>query len=256
MPSTTVRSSGPASGTLLLIGGGRFGPELQEEIVRLGRDPNGRSEWVFITTAESDEVVPTLKPLGFIGRAADKVTMIHTRDRAEADSEEFVAPLRTATAVFIFGGRQFRLVDAYTGTRTERALRGVLERGRLLTGVSAGATIMASYLVRGHPSDDASIMMWPGYEAGWGYLTNAAIDQHVSARNREAHLAEIVAAHPELLGIGLDEGTGAVVERNGMRVVGSGDVFITDGQDHAGLPYYRLSSGARFDLAAWRALTD
>jgi len=254
MSDNGVRSAGPRTGTLLIIGGGRFGPELQEEIVGLGRGPDGRSEWVFIPTAETDEVVPTLKPLGFIARASDKVTVLHTRDRAEADTEAFAAPLRAATAVFIFVGRQFRLVDAYAGTRTERELRAVLERGRLLAGVSAGATILASYLVRGHPSDDASIMMWPGYERGWGYLTNAAIDQHVSARNREAHLAEVVAAHPELLGIGLDEGTGAVVERDEMRVVGAGDVFISDGQDHAGLPYYRLSAGARFDLAQWRAM--
>lgn len=242
-------SAGPPSGTLLLIGGGRFPSELQEEIVRLGRGPDGRAEWVFITTAESDEVVPTLKPLGFIARAADKVSLMHTRDRAEADTEAFSAPLATATAVFIFGGRQFRLIDSHAGTQTERELRGVLARGGALVGVSAGATIMGSYMVRGHPSDDASIMMWPGYETGFGYLTKVAIDQHVSARGRERDLATVIAAHPELLGIGLDEGTGGVVQGHGMRVVGSGDIFITDGRDHAGEPYYRLSAGDRFDLA-------
>lgn len=247
-------SAGPQSGTLLLIGGGRFGPELQEEIVRLGRSPDGRSEWVFIATAETDDVVPTLKPPGFIARAADKVTVLHTRDRAEADTEAFAAPLHTATAVFIFGGRQFRLVDSYAGTRTERELRDVLARGGLLAGVSAGATIVGSYLVRGHPSADASIVMWPEYESGFGYLTNVAIDQHVGARNRQRDLAPVIAAHPELLGIGLDEGTGGVVRRNEMRVVGTGDVFITDGRDHAGEPYYRLSAGDRFDLATWTKL--
>ncbi len=218
----------------------------------MGRGPDGRAEWVFIPTAEADEVVPTLKPLGFIARASDKVSVLHTRDPAEADTEAFAAPLHTATAVFIFGGRQFRLVDAYAGTRTERELRGLLTRGSLLAGVSAGATIMGSYLVRGHPSDDASIMMWPEYESGFGYLTNVAIDQHVSARNRERDLAPVIAAHPELLGIGLDEGTGGVVQQNEMRVVGSGNIFITDGRDHDGEPYYRLSAGDRFDLANWR----
>ncbi|HEX3883418.1 MAG TPA: cyanophycinase [Stellaceae bacterium] len=242
-------TSGPETGTLLLIGGGRFGPELQEEQVRLGRGADGRSEWVFIPTAETDEVVPTLKPFGFISRSADRVTMLHTRDRAEADSEAFTAPLRTATAVFIFGGRQFRLVDAYAGTRTERELRGVLARGGLLAGMSAGATVMGSYMVRGHPSDDASIMMWPGYDEGFGYLTNAAIDQHVSARNREADLAPVIAAHPELLGIGLDEGTAGVVQGSEMYVVGAGHVFITDGESHDGKPYYRLSAGTTLDLA-------
>ncbi|HEY1794735.1 MAG TPA: cyanophycinase [Stellaceae bacterium] len=245
-------SAGPTTGTLLLIGGGRFPPELQEEIVRLGRGPDGRSEWVFITTAETDEVIPTLKPLGFIARAADKVSILHTRDRAEADTAAFAEPLRTATAVFIFGGRQFRLVDSYAGTGTERDLRGVLARGGTLVGVSAGATIMGSYLIRGHPSDDASIMMWPEYESGFGYLTNVTIDQHVSARNRERDLAPVIAAHPELLGIGLDEGTGATVQGDEMRVVGSGHIFITDGSDHDGQPYYRLAAGDRFDLANWK----
>jgi cyanophycinase len=254
MPENDARSAGPRTGTLLIIGGGRFGPELQEEIVRLGRGPDGRSEWVFIPTAETDEVVPTLKPLGFIARASDKVTILHTRDRAEADTEAFAAPLRTATAVFLFGGRQFRLVDSYAGTRTERELRGVLARGSLLAGVSAGATIMGSYLVRGHPSDDASIMMWPGYESGFGYLTNIAIDQHVSARDRQRDLAPVIAAHPELLGIGLDEGTGGVVQQNEMRVVGAGNIFITDGRTYDGEPYYRLSAGDRFDLATWSKL--
>jgi cyanophycinase len=247
-------SAGPPKGTLLLIGGGRFPPELQEEIVRLGRDPDGRVEWAFITTAESDEVIPTLKPLGFIARAAEKVSVIHTRDRAEADTEAFAAPLRTATAVFIFGGRQFRLVDSYAGTRTERELRGVLARGGALVGVSAGATIMGSYMVRGHPSDDASIMMWPEYETGFGYLTNVAIDQHVSARSRERDLAPVIAAHPELLGIGLDEGTSGLVQGSEMRVVGAGNIFITDGRSHDGEPYYPLSAGDRFDLAGWAKL--
>src|SRR5580692_7347877 len=160
MTSSNAGSAGPSSGTLLLIGGGRFGPELQDTIVGLGRSPDGRAEWVFITTAETDAVIPTLKPLGFIARASDKVSVIHTRDPAEADTEAFAAPLVTATAVFVFGGRQFRLVDSYAGTRTERELRGVLARNGALVGVSAGATIMGSYLVRGHPSDDASIMMW------------------------------------------------------------------------------------------------
>jgi cyanophycinase len=254
MRSTAAGSAGPPNGTLLIIGGGRFGPELQEEIIRLGRGPDGRSEWVFVPTAETDEVIPTLKPLGFIARASDKVTTLHTRDRAEADTEAFAAPLRTATAVFIFGGRQFRLVDSYAGTRTERELRGVLARGGVLAGVSAGATIMGSYLVRGHPSDDASIMMWPGYETGFGYLTNVAIDQHVGARNREHDLAPVVAAHPELFGIGLDEGTGAVVQQSEMRVVGTGSVFITDGRDHDGEPYYRLFAGDRFNLGTWAKL--
>ncbi|PYU42209.1 MAG: hypothetical protein DMG54_16885 [Acidobacteria bacterium] len=74
------------------------------------------------------------------------------KDRVKADSAEFVAPLKQATFVFIDGGRQWRLADAYLGTRVERELRNVLKRGGVIAGNSAGASILASYLVRGDRS--------------------------------------------------------------------------------------------------------
>jgi hypothetical protein len=40
---------------------------------------------------------------------------------------------------------------------------------------------------------------------------NATIDQHVDARGRENDLAPVMKAHPELLGIGLDESTSITV---------------------------------------------
>jgi cyanophycinase len=247
------RTVGPANGALLLIGGGRFGPEIRQEMVRLGTDPAGRSEWVFITTAESDEVVPTRRPFSFIAGEGAVVTTLHTRDRAEADTEAFVAPLRRATAVFLFGGRHFRLVDAYAGTRVERELRGVLDRGGLIAGTSAGATIVGSYLVRGHPSEDNTILMAPGYEDGFCFISNATIDQHISARQREADLAKVVAVHPGLLGIGIDEDTCVTIRQNELRVIGPGLVFITDGAMHDGKPYYTIPAGTVFDLASRKA---
>ncbi|MGH7045751.1 MAG: Type 1 glutamine amidotransferase-like domain-containing protein [Stellaceae bacterium] len=83
----------------------------------------------------------------------------------------------SSPAVFFGGGRQYRLVDAYAGTLTERAIRAVLARGGLIAGTSAGATILGSYLVRGAPSEGNSILMYPGYERGFAYLSNVAIDQ-------------------------------------------------------------------------------
>jgi cyanophycinase len=96
--------------------------------------------------------------------------------------------------------------------------------------------------------------MAPGRERGFGYLSNVAIDQHVSERGRENDLSVIVAAHPGLLGIGIDESTAVVVEGNTLTVIGRGTVRITDGVDHDGLPFYVLKPGARFDLANWRVL--
>jgi cyanophycinase len=208
---------------------------------------------VFIPTAGSDEEIARAVPPAFMRRSGASVSVLHTRDRAVADSEGFVAPLRTATAVFFMGGRQWRLVDAYAGTRTEREFRGVLDRGGEIAGSSAGASIQASYLVRGSPSGN-EILMAPGHERGFGYLVNAAIDQHVRARGRADDLARIVAAHPELLGIGIDEGTAIIVEGTTMTVIGPGEVLVTDGASHDGAPYLVLTRGMRYDLANWRVM--
>jgi cyanophycinase len=242
------RSAGPAHGTLLIIGGGERGIEIQNAAIRLAGKP---SRWVYIPTAGSDAEVTKAEPPAFIGQSGGTCTVLHTRNRKVADTEAFTAPLRAATAVFIEGGRQWRLVDAYKGTRTETELRALLDREGLISGTSAGATIQGSYLVRGSPRSN-EILMAPGYEHGFGYLSNVAIDQHVSQRGRGNDLSVVVAAHPGLLGVGIDESTAVIVEGNSMTVIGNGVVWITDGADHGGEPFYTLRPGVRFDLATWR----
>lgn len=249
---TFEKSAGPRRGALLIIGGGLRGSDIQNAAIQLSGGSTAR--WVFIPTAGTDTEIAAMKPPNFIGRVGASVTILHTRDRRVADSEAFTASIRAATAVFFAGGRQWRLVDAYAGTRTEHEIRAVLDRSGLIAGTSAGASIQASYLVRGSPKSN-EIVMAPGYERGFGYLSNVAIDQHVSQRDRENDLSSVVAAHPGLLGIGIDESTAVIVQHDTMTVIGQGIVRITDGADHAGRPYYDLKSGARFDLATWRELS-
>ncbi len=199
-----------------------------------------------IPTASPDYKIASVPPK-WMGSSA---VLLHTRDRVLANNESFVAPLLQATAVFFDGGRQYRLVDAYAGTLTEKALRGLLNRGGLIAGTSAGATILGSYLVRGAPSEDNSILMYPGYERGFGYLSEVAIDQHVDARNRIYDLGQVIARYPSLLGIGLDQGTGILVEGDIMTVLGPDRVYIT----RAKQPLYSLTPGMRFDIANRRRI--
>ena len=142
------------------------------------------AEFVLIPTANERDR-PTTWNGSVSGFARDfgvtNVTVLHTRDRAEADTEAFVAPLKTARGVWFGGGRQWRLVDAYMGTRTQREIEGVLARGGVIGGSSAGATIQGSYLVRG-AREGNQIMMAKGYEQGFGYLRGVAIDQHLLDR--------------------------------------------------------------------------
>jgi cyanophycinase len=234
-------SHGPAKGYLIITGGA---PDYKNFLALAG---GPKAHIVVIPTAsitspaDQANMPPYCKAGPFAGM---QCSVLHTTDRAVADSEAFVAPLRDATGVWLEGGRQWRLADAYLGTRTLKELFNVLDRGGVIGGGSAGATIQGSYMVRGSSQpDDNTIMMAPGHETGFGFFTNVAIDQHVDARGREKDLAVVMKAHPELLGIGLDQSTSITVHGDVLTVNGPQHVSIWDGKDHEGKGYYQLRQG-------------
>lgn len=230
-----------------------MGPEILQRFVALAGGPS--APIVVIPTAGEDSVYPaTWRGLaGLKAAGATNLTILHTKDRAVAESDAFVAPLRTARGVWMPGGRQWRLVDSYLGTKTERELRAVLARGGVIGGSSAGASILSSYLVRGARAGN-TVMMAKGYEQGFGFLRNVAVDQHIVARNRQNDLQEVITARPELLGIGLDEGTALVVQGDHGEIIGRGKAFVHNGRDanDPGHPYLTLLPGDEYDLAARR----
>jgi cyanophycinase len=234
---------GPPNGSLVVVGGGVMGPEVINRFIDLAGGPD--APIVFVPTANGLDPQPaTLVESNVLRKAGAKnVTILHTIDRKLADSTDFVAPLLKARGVFFGGGRQWHLVDSYLNTRTQREFQAVLDRGGVIGGSSAGATIIGSYLVRGARSGN-SIMMAPGYEEGFGFLRGVAVDQHLLKRKRENDMVAVIAAHPQLLGIGIDESTAVVVQGDQLEVVGPSKVAIYE----RGKPYYFLSAGDRFDL--------
>jgi cyanophycinase len=197
--------------------------------------------------AEYDQSYEGLRQ--FRDAGARDLTVLHTTAPAVADLESFVAPLREAGGVWFAGGRQWRLADAYLGTRTEAELWALLERGGVIGGSSAGATIQGSYLARG--DTETNTVMMGDHEIGFGFLKNAAIDQHLLRRNRHFDLVEIVSARPELLGIGIDENTAIVVQGDRFEVLGESYVVIYDHQKMVGDDglFYFLAPGDQYDLA-------
>lgn len=239
---------GPSTGALVVVGGGKIPASISERFIALagGRD----AHVVYIPTAAEDRQLNAPNddesPRLF---GMKNVTVLHTRDRNVANTEAFAAPLRKASGVWFGGGRQWRLVDSYADTLTLKEIWKVLERGGVIGGSSAGASIQASYLVRG-AREGNTVMMAKGYETGFGFLRGVAVDQHINTRRREKDLAEVITAHPDLLGIGIDESTAIVVQGDQFEIIGAGQVAITDGKSHDGRSYYFLSPGERFDLKA------
>jgi cyanophycinase len=167
-----------------------------------------------------------------------------------------VAPLLNATGVWFSGGRQYRLIDAYRRTRVQRELHAVLARGGVVGGTSAGASALASYLVRGTP-DGSLRVTEPGFDVGLGLLRGVAVDQHLLVRGREQVLQRIVELYPQLLGIGLDEGTALVIKGDLARVEGESQVAIYDkGGWSDPVPFRFLSQGDSYDLGQWRSIRE
>ena len=251
---------GPEHGHLVIVGGNLQSDAIWERIISLAGGPD--APLVVIPTAGGEPTYGAnfssalqLRRLG-----ASNVTVLHTYDPAVADSDGFVAPLLEARGVFFGGGRQWRLVDAYAGTRTEGALQRVLDRGGVIAGSSAGASIQGSFLARGDTANNQ--IMIGDHTVGFGYLKNAAIDQHVLVRNRHFDMFDILRAHPDLLGVAVDEDTALIVNKNHAEVFGStyaviydGGFWSREGSDSKSLPppgarFYFLRPGDRYDLGA------
>ena len=244
---------GPANGALIVAGGSLSDPAVFARFVELAGGPS--APIVIIPTAgggESyDQYFRGRRP--FEAAGATDITIVHTYDPEVADTDAFVEPLLRARGVWFTGGRQWRLADSYLDTKTHDALWGVLDRGGVIGGSSAGASIQGSYLVRGDTRTNT--IMMGDHEVGLGFLKGVGIDQHLLRRNRHFDMVEVIRAKPELLGIGLDENTAIVVQGDRFEVVGESYAVIYDHNatlEGGGL-FYFLAPGDRYDMAARQA---
>lgn len=257
---------GPEKGTLIITGDGIYGI-FKERFLDLIGGPD--APIIVIPTAISSEIfsdgfLENYKQ-SFINSGFNNVTVLHTRDPEEANTDKFVEPIKNAVGVIFDGGRQWRLADSYLKTKTHHEFIKLLNRGGVIAGGSAGATIQGSYLARGDSQGNTKMM--GDHEVGFGFIKNIAIDQHLLKRNRQFDMFEILDKRPELLGIGLDEQTGIIVHGDRFSVIGESYVAIYDGTRWSKerdiiykLPkgsreFYILKSGDEYNLKTRSVIT-
>jgi cyanophycinase len=225
-----------------------------------------------IPTASSlgDEVVEVYDAL-FRRLGAADVVAVRPETRDDAHDPALVAALAGATGIFMTGGNQLKLSTVICGTPLAEAITEAHERGVVVGGTSAGASIQSSHMVAFGVGGATPKQRMTQVAAGLGLLRSAVIDQHFDQRNRYGRLLMIVSQSPQLLGIGVDEDTAAVVEhvtddqgdREVLRVIGRGVVTIFDPSRivtnaheakrsspllASGVVLHVLPQGAEFDL--------
>lgn len=156
---------------------------------------------------------------------------LYVEDRCEAHDRDKLAVLDDAAGIFFTGGDQLRITSQIGDTGIETRVRAIFDRGGVIAGTSAGASVMSdTMLVKGTSKEThriGDLHMAPGL----GLIRDVIIDQHFAERGRFGRLLGAVAHNPRVLGLGIDEDTAAIVEGKRLRVIGDGAVYVVDGAD-------------------------
>ena len=105
------------------------------------------------------------------------------------------------------GGSQLKLSQRLPGTPLGDALHRAHDRGAVVGGTSAGASIMSQFMISMGDEGITPRQRHSQLSAGLGLLEGVIIDQHFAQRSRYGRLMSMVAASPSLIGIGIDEDT-------------------------------------------------
>jgi cyanophycinase len=232
-PSAPSEQRRPVAGRLIIIGG-HEDKEGDRLILRQVTNCT-RGGRVVVCTVASDvpgelwEVYErTFRDLG-----CSDVVHLDIERRADLLIDPPLQLLEGADVFFFTGGGQLKITTRFAGTRLCSAVEEFYRRGGTVAGTSAGAAVMAdTMLVSGAGSESHKIGETLQMAPGLGFIRDVIIDQHFAERGRIGRLLGAVAQNPRFLGLGIDEDTAVVVEREEQfTVIGSGAVYVADAED-------------------------
>lgn len=224
-----VHEKGLPQGTVVLSGGGEIPRETLERFIEHAGGP--QSLIIVITTAAGETAPDVEETVRFLKEAGAVNTLcLHLSDRQQSNDPQIAEMFEQAGGVWFTGGRQWRVMDALEDTLVHQQLRDLLRRDGAIGGSAAGASVLASYLVRGNPVSNRHVI-GEGYEDGLGLLPGTAVDPFFSQRNRRGDMAHLKRLHPQLLGLGLDEGTAVLIRGEDLDVYGFNRVSVYDLMD-------------------------
>jgi cyanophycinase len=232
-PSTTQKyMTIPTHYPIMVIGGAEDKVNGRSILTAFFESAGGKKAKIGIIPCASQEpsVVGDRYYQIFREMGAEQVQILDIRVPKECDQSFWLDILNDCTGIFITGGDQQRLCDLIGGSKFVESLKQRIHLGELiLAGTSAGAAIVGEKMIAAGSSGESPNRSLVDLTNGLGIIPELLVDQHFHNRNRMARLMSAIAAHPDKLGLGIDEDTCAAFEDDcTFRVIGKGTITIID----------------------------
>ena len=220
-------------GTLFIIGGGKVNESMRDQMIKAsGLDTAGYMIVLPMSSVEEPMVNVEEAKLKFKDIPGLKITHLNIY-KGDSVSAVQLDSIRNACLVFISGGDQSHFLDVVEGTGIKEAIHDAYNRGSLIAGTSAGASLMSKIMVTGnelkHPEDGGFTTIEAGNVEtieGLGFLQNVTIDQHFVVRKRLNRMIAYCIENPNHMGVGIDEGTAIFVDGDNATVFGVSQVAV------------------------------
>ena len=207
-------------GHLVAVGGGTTLPTILNRTLDLAGGNSARV--VIIAEANPENGPGSVNQWRRLEPAA--VSLVNPRQPAAA-----VKMIREANLIWLPGGLQGVFMNSIDGTGIAEAVRIRYRDGAVVGGTSAGAAVMSKTMIGGRSDLDGLLAgATPFLMDGLGLWPEVIVDQHFLQKGRFNRLTLAVLDRPELVGIGIDEETAAIVHGREFEVIGNGNITVVD----------------------------
>lgn len=222
-----------ATGILMMIGGAedkKNGIAILNKFVNLLKHDDAKLLVLTTATRQPETIGEDYRRI-FERLSMTNIDILNIDNRNDANDEQYLEKIGQAEGIFFTGGDQLRISSIIGGTKAYQALKDCYTNGGIIAGTSAGASVLSDIMIvegdSNAPARKCTLKLAPGF----GFLSNAIIDQHFAQRGRIGRLLCAVAQNPDILGIGIDEDTSIIVyPDNYFEVYGTNSVTIIDGK--------------------------
>jgi len=226
-----AQSNAP-KGKLFIIGGGNRSDALMKEM--LNTAALKVNDYIIVLPMASEIPDSGFKSLSAqLKNLGQKNIRNFNFSKHDVNDKKWTDSLAAAKLVYILGGDQNRFMKSVLNTPVYAAIHQAYKNGATIAGTSAGAAVMSKYMITGKQLLDTVYKetfnkLWDKnieFAEGMGLLQNTIIDQHFLKRNRYNRLISALAAHPDLVCVGIDESTAIIVHGNKAKIAGDSQVI-------------------------------